>query len=49
MPQLGMFGSGEVDAQGEVILKPLVMRLAQEYNIHLSCNEHSERAVSLQI
>ena len=33
---------GEVDGQGEVILKPLVMRLAQEY---LSYKEDSEGAV----
>lgn len=44
MPQLGMFGSGEVDVQGEVSLNYLVVRLPQEYNAHVSCKEHSERA-----
>ena len=44
IPQLGLESSGEVDGQGEVILKPLVMRLAQEY---FSYKEYSEGAVRL--
>ena len=44
MPQLGLESSWEVYGQGEVILKPLVMRLAQEY---LSYKEYSEGAVRL--